>query len=106
MDTVKLVKSEFCMDDDNTRVVGYTDGSYWNGWATPKFTRQAITDYLTANGWEFEFIGETLRIRFEGNDPEYFDYECKRGAYTVDGRPIDLYDVDGLCWDDVRDCAE
>jgi hypothetical protein len=75
-------------------VTGYTDGSLWNGWATPVFDRDTATMIMRA----VDEANRRLGLDEEDEDAELVSYDPDQDAFLVghaDG-PIAFpgYDVD------------
>lgn len=50
--------AKFCIDTLSDSFAGYTDGSTWNGWACPFFTKTVAEQILSAsmsNGYSFSY---------------------------------------------------
>jgi hypothetical protein len=90
----KLFRSLFRVDGDAHFGYAFTDGTTWNGWAKPKFTKPSITSYLSKNGWNYEFHKEKLTIFTEEGSEDYspMPYDT-----FVIGKCM-LYELPGLCW--------
>lgn len=93
-------KTRFVIDTNEKTYEGYTDGTLWNGWECPWFTKE-VADEMMADlrneGVETEYCEKTdsYIIKDDNNEtPDVFD-----GAYvkTKDG-VLHLYPVGAWCW--------
>ena len=81
----------------------YTDGSRWNGWATPKVTREVADALIAVMAYEGD---DVYRFRWEGNVLMIFDPQEQEESpvspvlyETTDGS-LALYDLSlGWCWE-------
>lgn len=96
----KLILSSFYLEGDKHHARGFTDGSHWNGWATPKFIRDEIESYLTDNEYPHTWEGKTLIVNWKNSDAESFTPAYFNTARL--GRVL-LYELDGLTWVDSSD---
>lgn len=46
-------KTKFTLSDREEEYEGYTDGTLWNGWSTPYFTREQVGQFLEC---DFRFV--------------------------------------------------
>lgn len=92
------VSRSFSLDADEEPVVrsGVTDGSRWNGWATPWFTKEVALEVLSAMSgisWSYDEESDTFRGLFD-DCPEEEAEEWK-------GRDIDgevRYSIGAWSW--------
>lgn len=98
-------KSYFTIDGFDGIFEGYTDGTHWNGWAKPWFTKKVAMDILrcnnVVNGEDYPMTYDQIKDEFKRPyDDE--DFEIFKG-YDIDG--IHLYDIGTCCWiwDDLAD---
>jgi len=98
----------------DTPVIGYTDGSDWNGWATPVFDKdtaaQVMQSVNAANRAFEEKYGadDQLSVSYDAgqnafliHDPNYPDDDpqiVKGHDITVEGRPIHVYALGTRDW--------
>lgn len=106
---MEMRKSRFGIDTYEDEFVGYTTGEWWNGWATPYFTKEVADEILAIQNKSFVENGmdkdvyyavynaEKDQYEFYDPDldaPEVFEGEdCK----TVDGK-LHLYGIGAYCW--------
>jgi hypothetical protein len=91
---VGLVNARFAIDD-GPAFWGYHDpAERWNGWAVPRFTREAaslIADWLNSGeAGQALWDGETLAVRGQSEDPRDVD--------RIEPDPLGCYRFDGWCW--------
>jgi hypothetical protein len=60
-------KSLFTLSDDTEQFEAYTNGSSWNGWACPHFTREQISAWLDSTPYDYRFLESNTPM----NDREY-----------------------------------
>lgn len=92
-------KTKFVICDNKKNYEGYTDGTLWNGWECPWFTKEVTEEImkdLNKEGVETEYNKDTdsYIVECEGSDPDIFD-----GAdiKTEDGIQH-LYPIGAWCW--------
>jgi hypothetical protein len=99
-----LVAARFALDDSPAWWGYHVPGQYWNGWATPSFTRDTLAlfiEWLTETGldgdgqrvaeYSARWEGDTLLIVRQGVDAEQLSPD-EHG----------LYDFTGWCWTECR----
>ena len=101
----KHVMSLFCIDGGKDTARGFTDGTYWNEWAKPKFLLYDIVEWMDRVGWKYKISRKQadliLSIYDEASDewnefiPTIYD------TYRL-GKVL-LYELHGYIWDDIRD---
>lgn len=101
----KFTKRIFTVDDE-TLFEGYSDGTTWNGWSCPWFTKEvALTIATELNHWAGEgslvydadtdaFIEDVQFIEHDKDTVE--TYEGK--DIDVDGTTMKLYPIGGSIW--------
>jgi hypothetical protein len=101
-------KTMFECDGFNGVFEGYTNGTYWNGWACPWFTKEVATQIVTANNsiedafrMEYDSTTDTFIVRDDDDGCELFEGR----VFTIKGEPITLYPIGNGCWvwDDLAD---
>ena len=104
-----MYKCVFTIGDYENAYVGYTDGSKWNGWATPYFT------YLTALEVMYDYnecVGEErmkydpIRDQFYILDKESGELEVWKGKqYVTEEGIVCLYGIGAYSWvwDEITD---
>lgn len=89
--------------DDGPVLMGFTFGGFWNGWACPHVTREAIEAWLVRALHDNEFPWLKVRdgrVFYESEEPDE-SYEIEAETVMWEGRPIEVYDVScGLCWNE------
>ena len=93
-------KTKFTICDDERIYEGYTDGTLWNGWECPWFTKEVteqIMRDLNKDGVKTEYDEErdSYIVEIEGCDePDVFD-----GAdVSVEDGFQRLYPIGAWCW--------
>lgn len=70
-------KSVFALDCDPNAYIGYTNGTLWNGWATPYFTLeeaqrlQADFNKGIDNPMFYDVNKDEFRLKYDGDDEPY-----------------------------------
>ena len=88
--------------DNSTSFIGYTDGTLWNGWATPHFelseARKVMTDYNSYRDEDEQMTFDSAADRFIIPYDEY-QYEEEKGydIDTEDGMKH-LYGIGAYSW--------
>ena len=54
--------------DDYTELQAYTDGTYWNGWASVIFTKDQLIAWLSDSLYAFRFTDQNVIIYFEDEE--------------------------------------
>ena len=100
-------KTLFTIDGFDAIWEGYTDGTHWNGWAKPWFTKEVAEDVMRVNNESYCDVAYQMRYdesqdAFIREEPEYDE------PYVVEGCDIDgmhLYPIGNMCWvwDDLAD---
>lgn len=99
-----LHKTLFTIDGFEAIFEGYTDGSYWNGWACPWFTKEVGLKIAKLNNEVNNidyFMAYNERtdsfIKLNDDEPEIFQ------GQDIDG--MHLYPIGNACWvwDDIAD---
>ena len=93
-------KTRFVIDTNEKTYEGYTDGTLWNGWECPWFTKEVADEMmndLRNEGVEAEYCEKTdsYIVKDDNNETQdVFD-----GAYveTEDGT-LHLYPIGAWCW--------
>jgi hypothetical protein len=93
-----LGEYEASPSEEPLKVVGYTDGSDWNGWATPKFELGAIEKWLKEKSFHTTLIDGKLIVK-QGYKTEP-DVYTPKPYQTVEGEKI-LYYLKGWNWTEV-----
>ena len=81
-------KTKFTICDDERIYEGYTDGTLWNGWECPWFTKE-VTEQIMQD------------LNKDGVETEYDDERDSYIVYQVDGEPdvfdgVDVITNDGI----------
>jgi hypothetical protein len=93
-----LGEYEAAPSQEPLKVVGYTDSSDWNGWATPRFELGAIEQWLREKHFPTNLLDGNLIIKQRyKSEPDV--YTPKR-YQTVDGEKT-LYYFEGWNWTEV-----
>ena len=104
-----MYKCVFTIGDYENAYVGYTDGSKWNGWATPYFT------YLTALEVMYDYnecVGEEI-MKYDPIYDQFYilnkeseELEVWKGKqYATEGGIVCLYGIGAYSWvwDEITD---
>lgn len=92
-------KTIFAIEGFEQNFVGYTDGTLWNGWAKPYFTKEVADQIMHINNAEnngttmyYNSTNDRYVRIFHDDDglTEIF------GGYDIDG--MRLYDIGTTCW--------
>ncbi len=102
MQKVKAWGAQFCTDSTPGTYSGYTDGSTWNGWACPFFTREVAEKVLADSekvGYKVSYDEErkAFVVRHEDDnpsDPEVFQAR----EIEVDGNLVTVYGIGAYSW--------
>lgn len=98
-------------DRDEWKVFsGYTNGSKWNGWANPWFTKETaqavLQSFKDASGYVLTSYDEANdRFTYRTTDDHPDETQLMHGkVFQIEGRPLTLYHF-GMCWtwDDMQD---
>jgi len=101
---MNYTKAVFSVDGLNGKFEGWTDGTTWNGWETPSFTRDVMNDIYDEclrNGYTAEFNGETKNheLTFEDGTVELIE----RHRLTIDGKKgKEMFFISGWTWERVN----
>ena len=91
-------KAKFTIDGFDAVFEGYTDGTYWNGWAKPWFTKEVGDRIVKANnsvnGLAYHMSYNAKTDSFIRLD-EDFEPEVYQGV-DIDG--LHLYPIGNMCW--------
>lgn len=104
MSTVHVTKTRFCIDSlENETFEGFTDGSDWNGWACPYFTRQVAETVLKAsekNGYKYSYDEQNDAFVVTNiEDPEDYEPEVFAAVkLSVEGEEITTYGIGAYYW--------
>jgi hypothetical protein len=99
-------KKIFTMDGISQAYIGYTDGSRWNGWATPYFTKDEALRLMS----DYNKNTESPMFYNKQYDTFYhFGTDCYGGEmwrgldYNTEDGKQHLYNIGAYCWiwDDV-----
>lgn len=97
---VNMRKTRFVIDTNEKTYEGYTDGTLWNGWECPWFTKEVademIRDFIKEGG-EAKYDLEIDSYTFLGENwdsPDVFD---GADVETEDGI-LHLYPIGAWCW--------
>ena len=100
-------KTRFVICDNEKSYEGYTDGTLWNGWECPWFTKEVademIKDFIKEGG-EAEYDLETDSYIFQAEEWDQADTFDGADVVTEDGIQH-LYPIGAWCWiwDEVRE---
>ena len=100
-----MKKSLFSIDGFDAIFEGYTDGTHWNGWAKPYFTKEVGMDIVRcnnmANDLAYHMSYNEKTDSFIRLDDE-FEPEVFQG---IDTNGLHLYPIGNACWvwDDIAD---
>jgi hypothetical protein len=102
-------KTRFVIDTNEKTYEGYTDGTLWNGWECPWFTKEVAEEMmgdLNKEGVRTEYNQETdsYIIEVEFDEPDVFEGS---DVVTEDGIKH-LYPIGAWCWiwDEVTEDCE
>ena len=93
-------KTRFCICANEKTYEGYTDGTLWNGWECPWFTKEVAEEImrdLNRDGVETEYDKKTdsyIVKREDDDTPDVFD---GADVETEDGI-LHLYPIGAWCW--------
>ncbi len=95
-----MYKTYFWADFLNTTVEGWTDGSLWNGWATPHFeypearrVMELINEQDSMASGTYDELGDQFCFNIEGEE------ECYPAIYAkVEGKTTKLYAIGAWAW--------
>ena len=96
-----MYRTTFWADFLDTTVKGWTDGSLWNGWATPRFemaeAQQIVDLFNRQNGaGKAYYDPETDQFCFRHEDE---DEECFRGVtIEAEAQMVHLYPIGAWVW--------
>jgi hypothetical protein len=96
----KMRKTRFVIDTNEKTYEGYTDGTLWNGWECPWFTKEVAEEMMRdfiKEGGEAKYDSETDSYIFQAEEwdqPDVFDSADVR---TEDGIQH-LYPIGAWCW--------
>ena len=94
-----MKKTLFTIDGIEAVFEGYTDGSHWNGWACPWFTKEVAEQIMRINNayyifgeWQMRYdAGKDAFIReYEDEEPDIFQ------GKDIDG--LHLYPIGNMSW--------
>ena len=96
------------LDGEPVSLAGFTDGTTWNGWARPRFTREAADalvelwkrGYPVGNGLHAEYDGATDSYVFaaEGTSNRA-EWDAFPGEdIVVEGQRVHVYAIGAGCW--------
>lgn len=94
-----LRKTLFTIDGTEAIFEGYTDGSHWNGWACPWFTKEVAEEimrinnaYYTFGEWQMRYDAEQDAFvrEYEDEEPDIFQGKDINGKH--------LYPIGNMCW--------
>lgn len=94
-----MKRTKFTICDDERIYEGYTDGTLWNGWECPWFTKEVteqIMQDLNKDDVKTEYDGErdSYIVHQVDGEPDVFD-----GADVVTDDGIQrLYPIGAWCW--------
>jgi hypothetical protein len=95
--------TRFCLDALNADFDGYANGTTWNGWACPYFSRdvaEAVLEASTANGYQWLYDGDrdTYVVRSiddpDGYEPEQFPGQ----TVEINGKEVKVYPIGAYSW--------
>lgn len=111
-------ESAFEINDNIAIYDGYTDGTHWNGWACPWFTKETALEIADAHNAlmnEFNALLPNNKAYAIYNKTEdtfiFYGYdeaeteEFKGEDFTINGKTLHLYPIGNNCWiwDDIAD---
>jgi hypothetical protein len=91
-------RGTFCIDGVEDAFDGWSDGSSWNGWEKPCFTRVVAERILTASGYRWSYdasADEFIVVTSEDDEPERFTGEA---IQLGDGGSLTAYFVGAGAW--------
>jgi hypothetical protein len=88
----------FCIDGVDQGFHGWSDGSFWNGWEKPCFTRPVAEQILEAVGWRWSY--DASSDEFAVTLPDSNERECFAGEtiHLGDGGSVTAYFVGAGSW--------
>lgn len=93
-------KTRFVIDTNEKTYEGYTDGTLWNGWECPWFTKEVaeemIRDFIKEGG-KAEYNSETDSYVFQAEEWDQADIFDGADVETEDGIQH-LYPIGAWCW--------
>lgn len=72
-----MKKTTVISSDDYEEFECYTDGGYWNGWASVYFTREQLSAWLESTPYDYRFLAPHEAWN-KSSDPKviiYFEHE-------------------------------
>lgn len=99
-------KTLFTIDGFEAIWEGYTDGTHWNGWAKPWFTKEVADDIMRVNN---KVNGEDYQMRYNAETDTFSrvsgfeDVDDEFQGYDIN--EMHLYPIGNMCWvwDDIAD---
>ncbi len=88
----------FCLEGIDGEFEGWSDGSSWNGWEKPSFTREVAERILAALGYRWSYdasVDEFTVVTSEEDEPERFTGEA---IQLGDGGSVTAYFVGAGSW--------
>lgn len=109
-----LHKSLFTIDGIDAIFEGYTDGTHWNGWAKPWFTKKVADNIMRiinknncaeVNGDIMYYVEKTDMIVYDKSALDPDDEEINEHFQGKDIGGKHLYPIGNMCWvwDDIAD---
>lgn len=94
-----MLESAFEIDDNIAIYDGYTDGTHWNGWACPWFTKETALEIVDA--YNALMPDNELRAIYNETEDTFIFYgydeaeteEFKGKDSTINGKTLHLYPV-------------
>ena len=93
-------KTRFVIDTNEKTYEGYTDGTLWNGWECPWFTKEIAEEMmqdLRNEGVEAEYCAKTDSYIVKDDNNETTDIFDGSYIETEDGI-LHLYPIGAWCW--------
>ena len=84
--------------DNSTSFIGYTDGTLWNGWATPHFELSEARKLMT---YYNEIVDDDETMTFDSKADTFIisNYETWKGYdYQTEDGTKHLYDIGAYSW--------
>ena len=88
----------FCLEGIDGDFSGWSDGTSWNGWEKPCFTREVAERVLQSSGhkWSYDTASDEFAVYSSGEDePEQF---CGESVQLGDGGTAKAYFIGAGSW--------
>ena len=94
-----MQKSMFTIDGIEAMFEGHTDGSHWNGWACPYFTKEVIDQIMTCSEpmMTYDANTDTYTYVIDEDNTNYFQ------GMDIDGMHLYPIGNDSWVWDNLAE---